>query len=326
MDQLITNLRAAGEPTRMRLLAILSRAELTVSELCGLLGQSQPRVSRHLKILGDAGLLERSQEGAWVFYRVTDRGDAGRLVRNLVGLIPDDDPEARRDLERLDAIKQEHASAAESYFQQTAEEWDRIQSLYLTDSGVEKAMLDAVGDEPVSDLLDIGTGTGRMLTVFADRARRALGVDSSRDMLAVARANLEASGLAHCHVRLGDIYQLPLADASTDVVTISHLLHFLDDPSGAIAEAARTLRPGGRMIVVDFARHDIEQLRTEFAHRRLGFTDREVRSWCHAAGLERVAIEHFPGSDSADPPRPPVTLWIAHAPGQSSSSRDQAAA
>ncbi len=339
MDQLLSSLRAAGEPTRLRLLAVLSRSELTVSELCGLLGQSQPRVSRHLKILGDAGLLERSQEGAWVFYRLADRGDGGLLARALVDLIPEDDLQFRRDLERLEAIKQDHANSAAEYFKATADEWDRIRSLYLNDPQVEQAMLEAAlapGQKPskttagttdtIADHVDIGTGTGRVLTVFADHVKRGLGVDSSRDMLAVARANLEADGIGHCHVRHGDVYQLPLGDTSVDLVTISHVLHFLDDPAGAIKEAARVLRPGGKLIVVDFARHELEYLRTEFAHRRLGFTDQEIRRWCQTSDLDRVSIQHFPGSSTGDLDRPPVTLWIAQRPANVMSDRKQDAA
>lgn len=340
MDQLLSSLRAAGEPTRLRLLAVLSRSELTVSELCGLLGQSQPRVSRHLKILGDAGLLERSQEGAWVFYRLADRGDGGTLARSLVDLVPEDDVQFRRDLERLEAIKQDHANSAAEYFKQTADEWDRIRSLYLNDPQVEQAMLEAAisnsnsnnsanqTDSPnaLNDHVDIGTGTGRVLAVFADHVKRGLGVDSSRDMLAVARANLEADGIGHCHVRHGDVYQLPLGDTSVDLVTISHVLHFLDDPAGAIKEASRVLRPGGKLIVVDFARHELEYLRSEFAHRRLGFTDQEIRRWCQTSELDRVSIQHFPGSSTGDLERPPVTLWVAQRPGEKVSDKGRAAA
>ena len=309
MDELLAGLRAAAEPTRLRLLAVLARTELTVSELTQVLGQSQPRVSRHLKLLCDAGLLSRFQEGTWVFYRLADSGPGAEFARSLVARIPEDDDNLRRDLERLESVRAARAEAASKYFNRIAAEWDRVRSLYVAESEVERAMLKAVDDRDVGDLLDIGTGTGRVLQVFADRIERGLGIDLSREMLAVARANLEKRNLRHCQVRQGDVYNLPVPQGSMDVVTIHHVLHFLDDPAAAIREAARALRPGGRLLIVDFAPHQFEFLRTEYAHRRLGFTDQEIKGWCEVAGLEDIEISHLRAKGKGKKDKLTVTLW-----------------
>ncbi|MFQ5994923.1 MAG: ArsR/SmtB family transcription factor [Acidiferrobacterales bacterium] len=309
MDILLTALRAAGEPTRLRLLAILGRAELTVSELTRVLGQSQPRVSRHLRLLCDAGLLDRSKEGAWVFYRLADRGQGAQLAQALLGLMPEDNPQVARDLLRVEAIKQEHAETASEYFRKNAPRWDAIRSLYVAESDVEQAMLEAAGDGPIEQLLDLGTGTGRVLQVFGGKIRRGLGIDCSREMLVVARANLEAANLSHCQVRHGDIYNLPVPTGSVDVAIIHHVLHFLDDPADAVAEAVRTLHPGGRLLIVDFAPHALEFLRNEYAHRRLGFADEEVMRWCESVGMIDVCVRHLTASSEHNNDILTVSLW-----------------
>lgn len=311
MQQLLSGLKAAGEPTRLRLLAVLSHNELTVSELTRILGQSQPRVSRHLRLLCEAGLLERSPEGSWVFYRIADRGAGAALARALVDLVPRDDPAHQRDLQSLAGIHAEHAAAAARYFDEVAARWDCFRGLYVGEPEVEKAMLEALGDDRVDDLLDLGTGTGRVLEVFADRIERGLGIDTSREMLAVARSNLERAGLAHCQVRRGDVSRLELPAGSADVATFHHVLHFLDDPGAAVAEAARTLRPRGLLVVVDFAPHGHEALRTQHAHRRLGFPDEEVASWCRAAGLGEFSARSLEAPGRAGEDTLTVNVWTA---------------
>jgi ArsR family transcriptional regulator len=305
MESLLSCLRAAAEPTRLRLLAMCAEGDMTVSDLTHILGQSQPRVSRHLKLLCDAGLLDRFREGSWVFYRLAETtGAAGQVARHLISLIPADDFQAARDRERLGEIKASRAEAADSYFRANAARWDSIRSLHADESEVERAMLGAFPDH-VGDLLDIGTGTGRMLQLFARRIDRGVGIDQSRDMLAFARANLEGPGFRHCHVRLGDMYRLPAADAAYDAVVIHQVLHYAERPAAAIAEAARVLRPGGMLMIVDFAPHELESLRTEHAHRRLGFADREMFEWCHDAGLQTGDVQRFPGGALT------VTIWQA---------------
>src|SRR5229473_1259161 len=225
MNELLMGLRAAAEPTRLRLLVLCAQGEFTVSELTDILGQSQPRVSRHLKLLCDAGLLDRFREGTWVFYRAARRARAGELARLLIELGP--------------------------------------------------------------------------------QVERAVGVDLSREMLAVARVNLERANLRNCSLRQADMYQLPLPGASFDAVVIHQVLHYAERPAQAIAEAARVLRPQGRLVIVDFAPHDLEFLRTEHAHRRLGFADDEVLAWCRATGLEPEAVQRLPGNPLT------VSLWPA---------------
>jgi ArsR family transcriptional regulator len=287
VDRVATILKAVGEPTRLRILTLLARGELTVSEIVQILGQSQPRVSRHLKLLSEAGVVERLPEGAWVFYRLAE-GDRSlrRAVDAAVGLIPADDLSTGRDIERLSHIRAARAAAAGAYFSAVAEDWDRIRSLHLSEDEVETAMRDAAGEGPFGLMLDLGTGTGRMLQVFADRIVRGVGVDTSHEMLTVARHNLSKPGLEHCSVRHADLYALPFANASADLVVIHLVLHYLDDPGLAIFEAARTLKPDGRLLIVDFAPHGHEFLREEHAHRRLGFADAEVAEWTRGAGLK----------------------------------------
>ncbi len=274
-------LRAAGEPTRLRVLALLARGELAVGEIASVLGQSQPRVSRHLRLLTEAGLIERSPEGAWVFYRLS-----GGLGEWLSELCAKEDPALRQDAQRLDEIRAARDEAAAAYFEANAADWDRIRKLHLPDADIEAAVLAAAGAGPFDLMVDAGVGAGRLIEVFADRVRRAEGFDTSRKMLAVARAALD--DLSKAVVRYGDIYAPPLAPEAADLVTIHHVLHFLSDPKRAIREAARLLRPGGRLVIVDFAPHGLEFLREQHAHRRLGFADAEIAAWCAEAGVPRL--------------------------------------
>lgn len=320
MEALLTGLRAAAEPTRLRLLALSAHAELTVTEITQIVGQSQPRVSRHLKLLVEGGLLDRFREGTWAFYRLSDQGACAELARTLVDLVPADDPQLARDLERLAAVKDARAKAANGYFAANAHRWNQIRSLHVEDAAVERALLDAVGPAKDGVLLDIGTGTGRVLEIFGPRIDRGIGIDLSHDMLAIARNQLERAGLKHCQVRHGDMYNLPVGAASADIVTIHLVLHYADDPAAAIAEAARVLKPGGRLAVVDFAPHDLEELRSEHQHRRLGFSDGEVEGWFRAAGLEPQTTRKLAGTPLT------VVVWGAKRPVVPSIAKGRSAA
>ncbi len=286
MDQLLSGLRAVGEPTRLRLVALCAHGELSVSELTQILGQSQPRVSRHLKLLVEAGLLERFREGAAVYYRLADRTDQAYLARTVVDLLPDDDSELNRDLQRLDQVKQKRADLARAYFSENAARWSEIRALHVPEVQLEKEFVKIVGNQPVADFLDIGTGTGRILELLAARVDRGMGIDVSAEMLTVARTNLESANLRNVHVRQGDMYNMPVDDQSVDLATLHLVLHYSDDPLQVIEEAARVLRPNGRLVIVDFLTHNEEQLRIEHRHHRLGFDDDEITDWLTQSGLQ----------------------------------------
>lgn len=305
MDELLTGLRAAAEPSRLRLLALCAHAELTVSELTQILGQSQPRVSRHLKLLCEAGLLDRCREGTWVFYRLAQRGTGAELTRVLIDQIPEDDGTLTRDLARLSDVRQARAEAAAAYFRANAARWDKIRSLHVDDREVERKLLDLLPRQGIGDLLDIGTGTGRMLELFAERVSHAVGIDLSREMLAVARTNLDRADRRNCLVRQGDMYQLPMPDQSFDAAIVHQVLHYAEEPGEVIEEAGRVLRPGGRLVVIDFAPHELENLRSEHAHRRLGFNDAEIADWCRAAGLDPAPVIALKGEPLT------VNIWQA---------------
>ena len=292
METFLTRLRAAAEPTRLRLLSLCASAELTVSEITQILGQSQPRVSRHLKLLCDAGLLGRNREGTWAFYRLA-QGSAGDLAQSLIDQIPSDDPTIMRDHDRLAAIIKQRAEAAAEYFRQNAGRWTEIRSLHVPEEDVEAALMDCFRDFSIETYLDIGTGTGRLLELLGPTAMNALGVDLSHEMLNMARTVLEKSGLENCQVRLADMYNLPMEAASQDAVTLHQVLHYADDPAAVLTEAARVMKKGGRMVVIDFAAHTEESLRKDHAHRHLGFETKEISTWFGEAGLK---------------PEPPVTL------------------
>jgi demethylmenaquinone methyltransferase/2-methoxy-6-polyprenyl-1,4-benzoquinol methylase/ArsR family transcriptional regulator len=307
-ESLLAALEAAGEVTRLRLIGLLCEAELTVSELVGILGQSQPRISRHLKLLVDAGLAERHREGAWAFFRLAEPG--GALARDLIARIAPDDPTLASDRARLDLAREARRRQAAAYFAAQAGEWDRIRAMHAPDAQVEAAILDLVGDAPLQAVLDLGAGTGRMLELLAPRAVRAVGVDLSPAMLNLARARMEENGLRNVQLRQGDVYAPPVERGGFDLVVVHQVLHFLDDPGRALAEAARLLRPGGRLLVVDFAAHEEESLREHFAHRRLGFAAEDIAGWMKDAGLAMVETRRIAPA-ARDAGKLTVVVWLA---------------
>jgi ArsR family transcriptional regulator len=308
LDILVDVLKSAGEPTRFRLLALLGAGDLTVTDLTDILGQSQPRISRHLKLLAEEALIERYQEGAWAYFRLRQDGEAAALIRTLLAAAADEDPVLLRDGERLRTVKRLRAEKAQAYFSRNASEWDELRRLHVSDKAVETALLRLIGSRPIDSLLDLGTGTGWILQLLAPLYRRAIGVDASRDMLSVARSNLDKSGVVKASVRHGDILNLPLEGQDFDFVTIHQVLHFLDQPELAIAEAARVLRPGGRLLIVDFAPHTLEHLRDEHAHVRLGFSHQVMAEWLSKLGLDvDEVIDLGPGQQGSLT----VTVWLA---------------
>ncbi|HYF53296.1 MAG TPA: metalloregulator ArsR/SmtB family transcription factor [Salinarimonas sp.] len=312
LDDALTALKAAGEETRLRVLALLAEGELSVSDLTDILGQSQPRISRHLKLLVEAGLVERHREGAWAFFRLAEGAPAATLRPVLAG-IDTGDRRVAADRERLAAVRAQRAETALSHFARIAPEWDRIRSLHVPEEAVEAAILEALGAKPVRALVDLGTGTGRMLQLLAPRAGRVVGLDASHAMLSVARANLERAGLTRVELRQGDIYAPPLESGAFDLVIVHQVLHYLDDPARALREAARLLSPGGRLLVVDFAPHDLEFLRERQAHRRLGFAGEQMASWLAEAGLDMIAARDL-ASPGAGRDQLTVSVWLAGDP------------
>jgi ubiquinone/menaquinone biosynthesis C-methylase UbiE len=306
-------LRAVAEGTRLRILALLAEAELTVSDLTDILRQSQPRISRHLRLLAEAGLVERFREGSWAFFRLSEHGASAELAGELIGRLDQSDGTIARDRERLAAVRTERSAAAQAYFRRHAAEWDSIRKLHVADEAVEAAIRAALAGTPIRSLLDLGTGTGRMLELFGPEIERGLGLDLSLDMLAIARARLDRAGLRHCSVRQGDIYDLALPRDSFDLVIIHQVLHFLDDSARAIREAARVLRPSGRLLIVDFAPHDLEFLRDQHAHRRLGFAAETVTQWLAAAGLD-VVQQNILSPEPSSEGKIAVSLWLARDP------------
>ena len=312
-DDLNSALKAAGEETRLRVLALLAEAELTVSDLTEILRQSQPRISRHLKLLAEARLVDRFREGSWAFFRLAEHGEPAEVARTLVARLDPADPVIARDRERLAEVRAARVAAAQVYFRQHAAEWDRIRHLHAADEAVEAEIRAALAERPFRSLLDLGTGTGRMLELLGADIERGVGVDLSIDMLAFARARLDRAGLRHCSVRQGDVYDLPLPRDSFDVVVIHQVLHFLDDGARAVREAARVLRPQGRLLIVDFAPHDLEFLREEHAHRRLGFPPETVAQWMQQAGLDVTLQRNLPPEPGSQG-KIAVSLWLARDP------------
>jgi ubiquinone/menaquinone biosynthesis C-methylase UbiE/DNA-binding transcriptional ArsR family regulator len=307
LDELVGVLKAAGEGTRLRLLALLADGDHSVKDLTEILKQSQPRVSRHLKLLADAGLIERNAEGAWAYYGLAQEGDGAALAQWLIERVDDNDQERRRDIERQEAVRTGQQARAREYFAKVASSWDLLKTLHVPEEAVEAAVVAALEGRRVETLIDLGTGTGRMLEVLSDSYKRGIGIDSSREMLAVARSRLATSGITHAQVRLGDIGDVDLAAGPADVIVIHQVLHYFDDPGRMLAQARRLLKPGGEMIIVDFAPHDLEFLRSEHAHRRLGLSQSQMSGWAAAADLTVEAVREFPSQ--TDERGLTVCLW-----------------
>ncbi|MEM1036017.1 MAG: metalloregulator ArsR/SmtB family transcription factor [Pseudomonadota bacterium] len=312
-ETVLKALKATGEATRLRILVLLQHGDLAVGELVDILGQSQPRLSHHLKTLTQADVITRLPEGSWVFYRLTREAPVDALLTTLLNSLDTTLAPYSHDLAALKKVRRSRSATANSYFESVAEDWDTIRALHFPTDALETALLDSAGPGPFHKHVDLGTGTGRMINLFGDRAREAEGLDISHHMLTVARANLVASGHASASVRQGDVTATPFADHSADLVTVHQVLHFLDDPSAVIDEASRILRPGGKLLIADFAPHTLDFLRDQQGHRRLGIRETDMINWCKAAGLDLSAPRRF------DPPSDldqglSVLIWSATQP------------
>ena len=311
MDELLAGLRAVAEMTRLRILFALSHGEMNVTELTQVLDQSQPRVSRHLKLMTEAGLISRHKEGNWVLFRQRDAGRGGALARALVDMLPAHDQLLAGDIRRLADIRLQRQEQAKAYFAANAVRWQQLRSLHVQEDEVESALLEMLGTSHFATVVDLGTGTGRMLELLANKGKQLFGVDQSRDMLAIARANIERAALKHVQIRQADIYQLPFGDATADLVTVHQVLHFLDDPQTAIVEARRILRTGGQLLIVDFAPHELEELRMAHAHRRLGLSAEQMSQFLAKAGLVLRQHKVLPPPWRKTGPGLTVSLWLA---------------
>jgi ubiquinone/menaquinone biosynthesis C-methylase UbiE/DNA-binding transcriptional ArsR family regulator len=305
-------LRAAGEPSRLRIVALLAREELAVMELCQIMDQSQPRVSRHLRLLTDSGLVERFPDGGWVFYRLSADPERRAVLDLILSLVDEHDPALARDRDRLAAVRAERAARAEAYFERNAPRWDQLRSLYVSEADVEAAIL-AAAEGHFRRLIDLGTGAGRMLALLAPRADASLGLDLSYEMLNIARLRVTEAGLQDVELRHGDIFSTGLPDGSADLVVVHQVLHYLGDPAAAVAEAGRLVAPGGRLLIVDFAPHTLEFLREAHQHRRLGFNEDEMTRWLSSAGLKRPKVTTLPPKAAGGLT---VKIWAADRKGE----------
>lgn len=299
LGELIATLKAASEPTRLRMLALLAEGELSVKDMTDILGQSQPRVSRHLKLLADAGLAERHAEGAWAYYRLSDKTSSEALALAMLGRLDRDDPVIANDHEKLVAIRAAHAARAAAYFATIAEHWDAVRSLHVPEAEIEAAIVEIARRRKLDRVIDLGTGTGRMLELLAPLYRQGLGIDLSREMIAVARAKLSAAGIGHAQVRQADIAD-PIVGTNADFIILHQVLRYIEEPSAVLANAARALSQDGWVLVVDFAPHAHEALRTEYAHRRLGLSESQMVDWADSAGLAVIETREFANRSTPD--------------------------
>jgi ubiquinone/menaquinone biosynthesis C-methylase UbiE/DNA-binding transcriptional ArsR family regulator len=302
-------MRALGDLTRLRIMRLIATMELAVGELAHALGQSQPRVSRHVAILCDAGLVERRREGSWAFLREAATGGerVRRAVAELLAAAEEEDPSFARvcaeDRRHLAAIRDARAKNAADYFARHADDWDTLRVLLAPAEAVEDGLVAALGERDLGTLLDVGTGTGRIAELLEPRAARVTGVDKSPEMLRLARARLQALPAGRVELVQADFAALPFADDSFDTVVFHQVLHYAQAPEYALAEAARVCRDAGRVAIVDFAPHGREELRERHAHVRLGFSDSQVRGLLEAAGFVPGPSQMLPG------PELTVMIW-----------------
>lgn len=321
VDRAVSVLKAAAEPTRLRILMLLARHELTVKDLTNVLGQSQPRISRHLKLLAEAGLIDRFREGGWVNLRLCQPVAGSGIPQTILNWLDPNDPLLRRDMERAQEVIEQRTREAQAFFEKHAGAWDEIRARHMDEARVEAAMHRMLGSGPFELFVDLGTGTGRVLELFASAYARGIGIDANQAMLGYARSRLEAGHLEHAQVRHGDICNLVLPDNSADAIAMHQVLNVIGDPCSAIREAARILAPGGRMLVADFAPHDHEALRAQFAHTHLGISPDTFAEWIADAGLHLLSTEAVSppesrrsGGDCRDTAALTVLLWLAEKP------------
>ena len=295
VEKLLQGLRAAAEPTRLRIIALCGHAELSVTELVMILGQTQPRVSRHLKLLVEGGLLQRNKEGNRAYYRLSNEAEGADLARMLNDLMPGEDEVHTLDLSRLSSVKADRLRYAETFLDPYSQEIIELRGMWPPDEVIDKCILELLQDRSIENLLDLGTGTGRILRTMAPFVAKGTGIDNSLEMLSIARARLDQDGIKNCQVRAGDMYRLPFKQNSFDLITINSLLRYADEPKKVIAEAARVLEKKGALLIVDLAAHDLSTLRDEYGHSWLGFSEVEMVEMLSEANLTVGQVKHIDG-------------------------------
>tara|TARA_B100000925_G_scaffold59353_1_gene39591 strand:- start:4001 stop:5005 length:1005 start_codon:yes stop_codon:yes gene_type:complete len=295
VEKLLQGLRAAAEPTRLRIIALCGHAELSVTELVMILGQTQPRVSRHLKLLVEGGLLQRNKEGNRAYYRLSNEAEGADLARMLNDLMPGEDEVHTLDLSRLSSVKADRLRYAETFLDPYSQEIIELRGMWPPDEVIDKCILELLQDRSIEHLLDLGTGTGRILRTMAPFVAKGTGIDNSLEMLSIARARLDQDGIKNCQVRAGDMYRLPFKQNSFDLITINSLLRYADEPKKVIAEAARVLEKKGALLIVDLAAHDLSTLRDEYGHSWLGFSEVEMVEMLSEANLTVGQVKHIDG-------------------------------
>ena len=305
MEKLLQGLRAAAEPTRLRIIALCGHAELSVTELVMILGQTQPRVSRHLKLLVEGGLLQRNKEGNRAYYRLSTEAEGADLARMLNDLMPGEDEVHALDLSRLSSVKADRVRYAESFLDPYSQEIIELRGMWPPDEVIDKCILALLKDRSIQNLLDLGTGAGRILRTIAPFVVKGTGIDNSLEMLSIARARLDQDGIKNCQVRVGDMYRLPFKKNSFDLITINSLLRYADEPKKVIAEAARVLEKKGALFIVVLAAHDLSALRDEYGHSWLGFSEAEMAEMLSEENLTVGRVKHIDGQKLN------VCIWLA---------------
>ena len=305
MEKLLQGLRAAAEPTRLRIIALCGHAELSVTELVMILGQTQPRVSRHLKLLVEGGLLQRNKEGNRAYYRLSTEAEGADLARMLNDLMPGEDEVHALDLSRLSSVKADRVRYAESFLDPYSQEIIELRGMWPPDEVIDKCILALLKDRSIQNLLDLGTGAGRILRTIAPFVVKGTGIDNSLEMLSIARARLDQDGIKNCQVRVGDMYRLPFKKNSFDLITINSLLRYAEEPKKVIAEAARVLEKKGALLIVDLAAHDLSELRDEYGHSWLGFSEAEMLEMLSEESLTVARVKHIDGQKLN------VCIWLA---------------
>ena len=286
---MIDTFKALADPCRARLTAVLLSGEFTVQELTRIMGMGQSRVSRHLKILTEAGVLSVKRQGTWSYYRAGEEstffsGIRPAFERELSSL-----PERCRDLAAVSKVLEERRRRSQEFFDCHARQWDDLARTLLPVPEYRQRLLQLVPEG--ASVLEIGIGTGGLLTELTSRASRVIGVDHSPAMLEEARRRLNDRGIGGIELRLGEMSHLPLSDASVGCVVANMVLHHAADPPAVLAEIRRVLAPGGTLLLADLARHERESAREQLADQWLGFEDNELTEWLRRAGFTIINID-----------------------------------